>query len=220
LDAMTPRMSATPKASWPWVKALLHSVYDQPDSESVHEQFDRILDALTGKLPTVAEHLDAARADVLAFTAFPKEIWRQVWSNNPNERLNREILPRKRGDPQPHRRRRHLPRPRLDHPPGRRGPGRAARRMGRSPPRPRPRRPRQRPQGPAHPRPPRGGTRHRPVRLTPEPKEPRRTQKHHSQGLDRSSTSAGRRPGRPSVTTCRGRRRRNGPRATGRRVRP
>jgi putative transposase len=84
-------MSATPKASWPWVRALLHSVYDQPDAASVHAQFDRILDALAEKLPTVAEHLDAARADVLAFTAFPKEVWRQVWSNNPLERLNREI---------------------------------------------------------------------------------------------------------------------------------
>ena len=28
---------------------------------------------------------------MLAFTAFPKEIWRQIWSNNPAERLNREI---------------------------------------------------------------------------------------------------------------------------------
>jgi putative transposase len=84
-------MAATPKSSWPWVKALLHSVYDQPDADAVHAQFDRILDALTDKLPAVAEHLDAARADVLAFTAFPREIWRQIWSNNPNERLNREI---------------------------------------------------------------------------------------------------------------------------------
>ena len=70
---------------------MLHSVYDQPDAASVDAQFDRIVDALTDKLPAVAAHLEAARADVLAFTAFPKELWRQIWSNNPNERLNREI---------------------------------------------------------------------------------------------------------------------------------
>src|SRR6478752_6402142 len=84
-------MSATPKASWGWVKALLHSVYDQPDADAVGDQFNRIVDALTGKLPAVAAHLEAARDDILAFTAFPKELWRQIWSNNPNERLNREI---------------------------------------------------------------------------------------------------------------------------------
>lgn len=84
-------MSVTPKSSWPWVKTLLHSVYDQPDAESVHAQYDRILDALTEKLPRVAEHLDTARADLLAFTVFPKQIWQQIWSNNPQERLNKEI---------------------------------------------------------------------------------------------------------------------------------
>ena len=84
-------MAITPKSSWGWVKALLHSVYDQPDAEAVHAQFDRIIDTLAEKLPAVAEHLENARADLLAFTAFPKEIWRQIWSNNPNERLNREI---------------------------------------------------------------------------------------------------------------------------------
>ena len=84
-------MAATPKSSWPWVRALLHSVYDQPDAASVHAQFDRVLDAVAEKLPKVAEHLDTARADVLAFTGFPREVWRQIWSNNPQERLNREI---------------------------------------------------------------------------------------------------------------------------------
>src|SRR4051812_31619345 len=84
-------MSATPKSAWGWVKALLHSVYDQPDADAVHAQFDRILDALTDKLPQVAAHLDAARTDILAFTSFPKAAWRQIWSNNPQERLNREI---------------------------------------------------------------------------------------------------------------------------------
>jgi len=80
-----------PKASWGAVKAMLHSIYDQPDATAVHAQFDRVLDQVANKLPDVADHLDEARADILAFTAFPKEIWRQIWSNNPNERLNREI---------------------------------------------------------------------------------------------------------------------------------
>ena len=84
-------MSVCPKSAWPAVKTMLHSVYDQPDATAVHAQFDKLLDQLGTTLPAVAEHLDAARADVLAFTSFPKEIWRQIWSNNPNERLNKEI---------------------------------------------------------------------------------------------------------------------------------
>jgi putative transposase len=84
-------MSVCPKSAWPGVKAMLHSVYDQPDATAVHAQYDKLLDTVTTPLPAVAEHLDAARADVLAFTTFPKELWRQVWSNNPNERLNKEI---------------------------------------------------------------------------------------------------------------------------------
>lgn len=84
-------MAATPKSAWPGVKAMLHSVYDQPDAESVQAQFDKLLDTVAESLPKVHDHLDAARADVLAFTVFPREVWRQIWSNNPNERLNREI---------------------------------------------------------------------------------------------------------------------------------
>ena len=84
-------MSKTPKASWGAAKALLHSLYDQPDADAVHAQFNRVVTELATKLPTVAEYLDEARADILAFTGFPKAIWKQIWSNNPNERLNREI---------------------------------------------------------------------------------------------------------------------------------
>src|SRR5664279_1020528 len=76
-------MSTCPESAWPAVKTLLHSVYDQPDATSVHAQYDKMLDQVTAKLPAVAEHLDAARADVLAFTTFPKDLWRQIWSNNP-----------------------------------------------------------------------------------------------------------------------------------------
>jgi putative transposase len=84
-------MSVTPKSLWPAVKAMLHSVYDQPDADSVNAQFDRLLDYVDTRLPDAHDHLDAARADILAFTGFPEGLWQQIWSNNPNERLNREI---------------------------------------------------------------------------------------------------------------------------------
>ena len=84
-------MSVCPKHAWGGVKAMLHSVFDQVDADAVHAQYDKLLDQVEASLPEVHAHLDAARADVLAFTAFPKAVWRQIWSNNPNERLNREI---------------------------------------------------------------------------------------------------------------------------------
>jgi transposase-like protein len=84
-------MALTPKAAWQGVKALLHSIYDQPDAEAVHAQFDRVVAKLGEQLPSLADYIDEARADILAFTVFPKAIWKQIWSNNPNERLNREI---------------------------------------------------------------------------------------------------------------------------------
>ena len=84
-------MAVCPKTQWPAVKAMLHSVYDQPDADAVNAQFDKLLDMVADALPAVHDHLDRARADILAFTNCPKEIWRQIWSNNPNERLNKEI---------------------------------------------------------------------------------------------------------------------------------
>ncbi|GIF31481.1 hypothetical protein Aut01nite_44670 [Actinoplanes utahensis] len=84
-------MGVCPKSAWPAVKTMLHSVYDQPDPASVHAQFDKLLDSVGASLPKVAAYLDDARADLLAFTGFPQQIWRQIWSNNPNERLNKEI---------------------------------------------------------------------------------------------------------------------------------
>ena len=80
-----------PKSAQPWVLTLLRTVFDQPDADEVAAQFDRVVDALAAKFPAAAEHLAEAREDLLAFTAFPREVWRQIWSNNPQERLNKEI---------------------------------------------------------------------------------------------------------------------------------
>jgi transposase-like protein len=50
-----------------------------------------VVEAIEARFPDAATHLDDARDDLLAFAAFPHEIWRQIWSNNPQERLNKEI---------------------------------------------------------------------------------------------------------------------------------
>ena len=84
-------MSVCPKHAWGGVKAMLHSVFDQIDAAAVHAQYDKLLDQIQTTLPEVHAHLDDARDEVLAFTTFPRDVWRQIWSNNPNERLNREI---------------------------------------------------------------------------------------------------------------------------------
>ena len=80
-----------PKSAQPWVSTLVRTIFEQPDATSVRAQHAQVVTALEAKFPQAAAHLDEARDDILAFTAFPREIWRQVWSNNPQERLNKEI---------------------------------------------------------------------------------------------------------------------------------
>jgi putative transposase len=84
-------LTFTPKSSQPWVATLVRTIFDQADATEVAGQFDRVVEALTQKLPRAAEHLEEAKADLLAFTIYPREIWRQIWSSNPQERLNKEI---------------------------------------------------------------------------------------------------------------------------------
>lgn len=79
------------KSAQPWVATMLRTVFEQPDRDSVHAQHRHVVEALEAKYPAAAAHLDEARDDILAFTSFPKAVWRQVWSNNPQERLNKEI---------------------------------------------------------------------------------------------------------------------------------
>jgi putative transposase len=80
-----------PKSAQSFVATMVRTIFAQPDAATVHEQHRRIVDQLESRFPEAAALLDEAGPDLLAFSAFPKEHWRQVWSNNSLERLNREI---------------------------------------------------------------------------------------------------------------------------------
>ena len=84
-------LTRVPKTAQPWVSTLVRTIFEQPDPKSVRAQHAQVVAALEAKLPAAAAHLDEAREDILAFTAFPREVWRQIWSNNPQERLNKEV---------------------------------------------------------------------------------------------------------------------------------
>jgi transposase-like protein len=84
-------LTKVPKAAQDLVASLMRSIYAQPSPEEVHAQHARVVEQLAERFPDAAAMLVDAAPDVLTFTAFPKELWRQIWSNNPQERLNREI---------------------------------------------------------------------------------------------------------------------------------
>ncbi|GAA2121536.1 IS256 family transposase [Actinomadura alba] len=84
-------LTRVPKSAQPWVSTLVRTIFEQPSAEAVHAQHRQVVHALEAKFPAAAEHLDDARDDILAFAAFPKSVWKQVWSNNPQERLNKEV---------------------------------------------------------------------------------------------------------------------------------
>lgn len=84
-------LTKVPKSAQAMVATLVRTIFAQPDAASVWAQHARVVEQLEERFPDAATHLADAATDVLAFTAFPKEHWRQIWSNNPQERLNREI---------------------------------------------------------------------------------------------------------------------------------
>jgi putative transposase len=84
-------LTRVPRSAQPAVATLVRSIFAQPDPASVHEQHRRIVCQLEERFPEAAALLDEAAGEILAFTAFPKEHWRQLWSNNSLERLNKEI---------------------------------------------------------------------------------------------------------------------------------
>jgi putative transposase len=80
-----------PRRAQQVVAATIRTVFVQPDAQSAHEQWRRVADGFRARVPPSAALLDDAEADVLAYLPLPAEHWRQLWSNNPLERLNREV---------------------------------------------------------------------------------------------------------------------------------
>ena len=88
---MTNLLTKVPRSGQPWVATMVRTIYQQPSAEEVHMQLERVVDQLSDRFPDASSTLAEAGPDILAFTSFPGSHWKQVWSNNPQERLNKEI---------------------------------------------------------------------------------------------------------------------------------
>ena len=88
---MTNLLTRVPRRVQPWVATMVRTIYQQPSPDEVHAQLDRVTDQLQNRFPQVASLLDEAGPDGLAFSSFPLAHWKKIWSNNPQERLNKEI---------------------------------------------------------------------------------------------------------------------------------
>lgn len=84
-------LSHVPKSAAMMVAATIRTVFAQPDAASAREQWRRVTDSFRDRFPRLAERMDEAETDVLAYATFPVEHWKQIWSNNPLERVNKEI---------------------------------------------------------------------------------------------------------------------------------
>lgn len=84
-------LALVPKGAQQLVAATIRTVFAQPDTTSAREQWRRVADNFRDRFPRLADVLDDAEADLLADLLFPRAHWRQIWSNNPLERLNQEV---------------------------------------------------------------------------------------------------------------------------------
>ena len=89
-------LALVPKSNQNMVAAVFRTIFAQPDADTVSSTWDQVRDQLGGRFPKIAGLMDDAKAEVLAFTSFPRAHWVKVWSTNPLERLNKEVKRRAR----------------------------------------------------------------------------------------------------------------------------
>lgn len=84
-------LSLVPKTAQQMVGATIRTAFAQPDSQSAGQQWRRISEGFRSRFPRLTELMEEAEEDVLSYAAFPAEHWQKIWSNNPLERVNKEI---------------------------------------------------------------------------------------------------------------------------------
>ena len=84
-------LSLVPKTAQQMVGATIRTAFAQPDSQSARQQWRRISEGFRSRFPRLTELMEEAEEDVLSYAAFPAEHWQKIWSNNPLERVNKEI---------------------------------------------------------------------------------------------------------------------------------
>src|SRR3954454_8401544 len=89
-------LALIPKSHKDMVAAVFRTIFAQPDARAVSAAWDEVRDQLAASFPKAGPVMDDAKAEVLAFAAFPRAHWVKIWSNNPLERINKEIKRRSR----------------------------------------------------------------------------------------------------------------------------
>jgi len=89
-------LAHVPKAQADYVAAAFRTIFAQTKAADVHAAWDKTRDEFAARFPKLGPLMDEAKAEVLAFTAFPRAHWRKIWSTNPLERVNKEIKRRSR----------------------------------------------------------------------------------------------------------------------------
>jgi putative transposase len=89
-------LALVPKSHQDMVAAVFRTIFAQPDPDTVAATWDQVRDQLADRFPRIGPLMDDAKAEVLAFTAFPRVHWSKIWSTNPLERVNKEVKRRAR----------------------------------------------------------------------------------------------------------------------------
>lgn len=84
-------LTKVPRSAQPFVAPLVRSIFEQASKDEVWAQHARVVEQLEPRFPEAAALIADAAEDILAFTDFPQAHWRQIRSNNPLERFNKEV---------------------------------------------------------------------------------------------------------------------------------